>query len=114
MSDVEIVGMQAVFSLIDQQIADIETAANEAVQAAGIECQAEAKRLCPVDTGRLRSSIQYNPGHLECTVGTNVEYAPFVEFPHRSRSGRTIAGKSFLFPAFEIARRRLEDELKNL
>ena len=107
--DVEIVGMQAVFQLIDQQIADIETAANEAVQAAGIECQAEAKRACPVDTGRLRSSIQYNPGHLECTVGTNTEYSPFVEHGTRYQKAQP-----FLFPAFEISRRNLEDELKNL
>ena len=109
MSDVEIVGMQAVFSLIDQQIADIETAANEAVQAAGIECQSEAKRACPVDTGRLRSSIQYNPGHLECTVGTNVTYGPFVEWGTRYQKPQP-----FMTPSFEIARRHLEDELNNL
>lgn len=107
--DVEIVGTQAVFQLLDQQIADIEAAANEAVQAAGIECQAEAKQACPVDTGRLRSSIQYNPGHLEATVGTNTEYGPFVEHGTRYQKAQP-----FLFPAFEIARQHLEEELNNL
>lgn len=40
-----------------------------------------AKRLCPVDTGRLRSSItavRVTPGFWK--VGTNVEYAPYIEF----------------------------------
>ena len=45
----------------------------------------ESKRNAPVDTGRLRSSITYNmidlPGQLpKAVVGTNVDYAPFVEF----------------------------------
>jgi HK97 gp10 family phage protein len=109
MSDVEIVGMQAVFQLIDQQIADIEAKADEAVQAAGIECQAESKKLAPVDTGRLRSSIQYNPGHLECTVGTNVEYAIFQEL-----GTRHVPPHPFLLPGFELAKAHLLDELNNL
>lgn len=45
--------------------------------------QTAAVRLCPVDTGRLRASITHEiePTGLHITgrVGTNVEYAPFVE-----------------------------------
>lgn len=39
-----------------------------------------AKRICPVDTGRLRASIssRVEPGPVG-VVGTNVEYAPYVE-----------------------------------
>lgn len=43
-----------------------------------------AKRLCPVDTGRLRSSItheiQKDGRGLVGVVGTNVSYAAYVEF----------------------------------
>jgi HK97 gp10 family phage protein len=43
-----------------------------------------AKRLCPVDTGRLRSSIswavQIGGEGIVGRVGTDVEYAPYVEF----------------------------------
>lgn len=41
-----------------------------------------AKELCPVDTGNLRGSINYQMGDdgLSVIVGTPVEYAPFVEF----------------------------------
>lgn len=50
----------------------------------GIRVETLAKRLCPVDTGRLRSSITHALGKdsrsIYCDVGTNVEYAPYVEF----------------------------------
>lgn len=49
-----------------------------------IKVQAKASRLCPVDTGRLRSSISYDVGAdakgIVGYVGSNVEYAPYVEF----------------------------------
>lgn len=42
-----------------------------------------AKQLAPVDTGRLRSSISWTmglaAGGLFAEVGSNVEYAPYVE-----------------------------------
>jgi HK97 gp10 family phage protein len=48
-----------------------------------VKVEATAKRLCPVDTGRLRSSINHQLAHdgqgLLALVGTNVEYAIFVE-----------------------------------
>lgn len=47
-----------------------------------IEVQNEAKRLCPVDTGRLRSSITYElrqSDHPYAVVGTDVTYARFIE-----------------------------------
>ena len=43
--------------------------------------QSDAKRFCPYDTGRLKGSIsaeRIKP--LEWAVGTNVDYAPYVEF----------------------------------
>lgn len=47
------------------------------------QIEARAKQLCPVDTGRLRSSITSGLLDGEDTitgvVGTDVEYAPYVE-----------------------------------
>jgi len=45
----------------------------------------EAKREAPVDTGRLRASITYEmttgaDGLPAAVIGTNVDYAPHVEF----------------------------------
>lgn len=41
-----------------------------------------AKMLCAVDTGNLRNSIDYevNEKQLSVKIGTNVEYAPYLEF----------------------------------
>jgi hypothetical protein len=48
-----------------------------------------AKRRCPVDTGRLRASIgtriERDGLGIVGVIGTNVEYAPYVEFGARGR-----------------------------
>lgn len=62
-----------------------------------------AKKLCAVDTGRLRSSITYeigeSGGELAARVGTNVEYAPYVEF-----GTRRMRAQPFLRPAIDSVR----------
>lgn len=40
----------------------------------------DAKRKCPVDTGQLRQSITHEIEGNTGVVGTNVEYAPYVEY----------------------------------
>ena len=47
----------------------------------GLACEGFAKLACPVDTGRLRSSITHmtKPSDNAVYVGTNVEYGPDVE-----------------------------------
>ncbi|OKI04929.1 hypothetical protein A6A06_09545 [Streptomyces sp. CB02923] len=61
----------------------------KAVERTGTDVQNEARRLAPVDTGRLRSSIvarQTGGGRrVGYEVGTNVNYAAAVEYgtaPH--------------------------------
>lgn len=39
----------------------------------------EAKAKCPVDKGQLRNSITHEIEGTEAVVGTNTEYAPYVE-----------------------------------
>lgn len=57
---------------------------NQAMEQACILVENEAKIKCPVDTGFLRNSITHyiedNPNELVGVVGTNIEYAPYVEF----------------------------------
>jgi hypothetical protein len=43
----------------------------------------EAKKHTPVDTGRLRASINFEVSGLTGRVYTNVDYAKYVEFGHR-------------------------------
>ena len=53
-----------------------------ALELCGTEAEGFAKEQCPVDTGRLRNSISHTVVVEEKTayIGTNVEYAPFVEY----------------------------------
>lgn len=49
---------------------------------AGKFVEDSAKLLVAVDTGNLRGSITHKVDELElsCRIGTNVEYAPYLEF----------------------------------
>lgn len=53
----------------------------KALEAIGLQAEGYAKMLCPVDTGRLRNSIThtYDAAEQKAYVGTNVEYAAYVE-----------------------------------
>lgn len=46
---------------------------------------ADIKKNTPVDTGLLRNSFEANvdENKLEAEIGTNVDYAPYVEYGHR-------------------------------
>jgi HK97 gp10 family phage protein len=68
----------------------------------GIRVERVAKKLAPVDTGRLRASITHALGRdsqsIYCDVGTDVEYAPYVEF-----GTSTQAAQPYLRPALGAA-----------
>lgn len=53
----------------------------QALTAIGLTAESYAKRDCPVDTGRLRNSITHEVRMDEKAtyIGSNVEYAAFVE-----------------------------------
>lgn len=53
--------------------------AKQALEAVGMVAEGYAKRKTPVDTGRLRNSITYAVDGDSVYIGSNVEYAPFVE-----------------------------------
>jgi len=75
-----------------------------------IKVEGEAKKDCPVLTGRLRSSITHKliNKRKEHTgqVGTNVIYAPFVEFGTQKRKA-----KPYLFPALKTGNNYLKQKL---
>lgn len=62
----------------------------------GEAAEGYAKELCPVDTGRLRNSITHETSESEHAVyiGSNVEYAPYVEL-----GTSRMAARPFLKPA---------------
>lgn len=59
----------------------LEQAFDRALEKIGLTAERYAANLCPVDTGRLRNSITHtvDSGEKAAYIGTNVEYAPYVE-----------------------------------
>ncbi len=62
-------------------IAAMETAALAALEECGLTAEGFAKLMCPVDTGNLHNSIthQVNSGEPAVYIGSNSEYAAYVE-----------------------------------
>jgi len=57
----------------------VNKANKQIINKACLMVERDAKILCPVDTGRLRSSITHEIEGTTGRVGTNVEYARAVE-----------------------------------
>lgn len=85
-------------------VALLAVRAEAAVLEAALYVEEQAKLACPVDTGNLRRSITtamptVTAGGASTSVGTNVHYAPFVEFGTRHMQAQPYMG-----PALEAAR----------
>lgn len=67
-----------------------------------LRVERRAKQLAPVDTGRLRSSIEHDVGRdsrgLVARIGTDVTYAIYLEF-----GTRRMTPRPFLRPALQAA-----------
>lgn len=69
-----------------------------AMRAGGMVIMNGAKRRAPYRTGTLRRSIaiEDGPGPLEVTIGTDLNYAPYVEF-----GTSRMAARPYLRPALD-------------
>lgn len=87
----------------------MENAIIIALRQCALLVEAEAKRICPVDTGRLRASITYeiDENGLIARVGTNVEYAIYVEM-----GTWKMVAQPYLRPALEKLRPKIMAILK--
>ena len=98
-------------------LAEEEKAIKAALEKCGMKAETYAKENLTqnrsVDTGRLRNSITHVVDGKEVTIGSAVEYAPYVELGHHQEPGRYVpaigtrlvasfvAGKPYLRPAAE-------------
>ena len=88
-----------------------------AMKKSAMEVEAKSIQIVPVDTGNLKGSITHRVtpdfGRIRGFVGTNVEYAPYIEFGHSKK-----APQGFLRPALYMSRLRInrfhEQALRNL
>lgn len=65
---------------IEQAVDGIESAISVALEEIGLLAENYAAKKCPVDTGNLQGSITHEVDVDNAVyIGTNVEYAPYVE-----------------------------------
>lgn len=77
-----VMGASFKFSLSDNSSAVLhamKSQVRQGLEQCGVIAQGHATYLCPVDTGRLRASIDYVTDDTSMTVGAATEYAEKVE-----------------------------------
>lgn len=95
----------------DRFAKEIEQKCFQAMEKACLLVEGDAKRMCPVDTGRLRASLSHevekSGGEIVGRVGTNVEYGVYVEY-----GTSKISGKPYLRPALEKNKGKIKQLFK--
>lgn len=94
----------------------LEKAIERGLEAIGLTAEGHAKEnLYPghgLDTGRLRNSISHTTDDEAAYIGTNVEYAPYVELGARERKGLHYLKQAATEHTAEY-KKLMEDSMKN-
>lgn len=103
--------IKSILDKLDKMGNDVTNRVADEIEVTALEIETDAKKRCPVDTGRLRSSITtyFNRDRLAAVVGTNVEYAIQVEYGQDRRTP-----KPYLFPAYFKGIQGLVKRLKKI
>ena len=96
----------------DEVLSALERAKKRGLEAIGLTAEGHAKKETPVDTGRLRNSISHETDDDAAYIGTNVEYAPYVELGARGRQGVHMLKRAATEHTDEY-KRIMEDSMKN-
>lgn len=96
----------------DEVLAALESAKKRGLESIGLTAEGYAKKETPVDTGRLRNSISHATDDEAAYIGTNVEYAPYVELGARGRPGVHMLKRAATEHTDEY-KRLMEDSMKN-
>ena len=90
----------------------LEKAKKRGLEAIGLVAEGHAKKITPVDTGRLRNSISHATDDEAAYIGTNVEYAPYVELGSPTIKAHHMLQKAATEHTDEY-KRLMEDSMKN-
>ena len=98
----------------DEVLSALEKAKKRGLEAIGLTAEGHAKKITPVDTGRLqlRNSISHATDDEASYIGTNVEYAPYVELGAQGRNGVHMLKRAATEHTGEY-KRLMEDSMKN-
>lgn len=93
-------------------LSTLDKAIERGLEAIGLAAEGYAKEETPVDTGRLRNSISHAVKNNAAYIGTNVEYAPYVELGSRGRDGKHMLKRAATEHSNEY-KKLMEDSMKN-
>ena len=96
----------------DEVLSALEKAKKRGLEAIGLAAEGHAKKITPVDTGRLRNSIAHAVEDDAAFIGTNTSYAIFVETGARGRKGVHMLQRAATEHKDEY-KRLMEDSMKN-
>ena len=77
-------------------LSEVDKLIQQRLTQAAILVERTAKQICVVETGTLKRSINRRIEKRKAVIGTNIEYAPYVEMGTSKMSARP-----FLRPALE-------------
>ncbi len=113
MLEADVTGLNTIRGSLIASDRIVAARAGRLVRETAADVTATAKVLAPVKTGNLRRSITHQvndiPDGIEAVVGTNVEYAPYVEF-----GTSRMAPRAFLGPALDRHGYQLAEGLARL
>lgn len=90
----------------------VEQKLKDNLKKCAIAIEGDAKRVCPVDKGRLKGSITFdlsNVDNYEVSVGAHTDYAIFVEYGTYRQSPQP-----YMRPAFNKNVAKLETKIKDI
>lgn len=96
----------------NEVISLFQKAKHRGLEAIGLAAEGHAKKITPVDTGRLKNSISHATDGEAAYIGSNVEYAPYVELGARGRPGVHMLQRAATEHAKEY-KQLMEDSMKN-
>ena len=96
----------------EEVLSALEKAIERGLEAIGLAAEGYAKEETPVDTGRLRNSISHATDKEAAYIGTNVEYAPYIELGARGRQGVHMLQRAATEHTAEY-KKLIEDSMKN-
>ena len=96
----------------DEVLSALKRAKKRGLEAIGLTAEGHAKKITPVDTGRLRNSISHSTDDEAAYIGTNVEYAPYVELGSPTIKAHHMLQKAATEHTDEY-KQLMEDSMKN-
>ena len=103
----------SVIDNIDKVLSAMERAKKRGLEAIGLVAEGHAKKNeTAIDTGRLRNSITHAIHDDASYIGTNVEYAPYIELGAQGRKGLHFLQRAATEHTDEY-KRLIEDSMRN-